>query len=458
MTNIYKATYSPEDNKLRIYAHERLDENLYQRFIACGFKYAPIQKLFVAPWRVSREDFCLEFVDKIDADDISIAERAEAKVIRLEERAEKRFFESNSFAAAAASMIDRMNGQPILANHHSSSKSEKAKSKLERAEEKSIHLLSSANYWLYRATGVEKHANSRHNPLTRMNRIQTLLKDLRDVQRDINHGYICLRLWSKLDDIEDKEKKEKLVKYYARSHLATGDTCSYETIGSPLYHDKISFENAIQFAKEEALKVINSKTNLRIIVHTLNRLTYERYELGVCSRFTGKLTATIIKAFARSNGVHKPQAKRVDGVWELSSSVPLPLHLNPHNVEWLNIEDEDWVELMFDSGYEVPLDKPKSPPILNFSATSIKVEMHNKVKEFRQVNMTKSEYAKIYSDDKATRFSQDKNFRIRICRDPFSTAQYFSKDWVWVFITDQKAHEAPILDSVNYKTENEVAA
>lgn len=58
----FTATYSPEDNKLRIYADYRLDAETYARFREVGFKWAPKQELFVAPkWPPAREDFCLEF-------------------------------------------------------------------------------------------------------------------------------------------------------------------------------------------------------------------------------------------------------------------------------------------------------------------------------------------------------------------------------------------------------------
>ena len=45
----YTATYSPEDNKLRLYSSTRLDRELYARVRGAGFIYAPKQELFVAP-------------------------------------------------------------------------------------------------------------------------------------------------------------------------------------------------------------------------------------------------------------------------------------------------------------------------------------------------------------------------------------------------------------------------
>lgn len=55
------ATYSAEDNKLRLYPKYRLDRDLYLKLKEKGFKWAPKQELFVAPsWTPDREDLCIE--------------------------------------------------------------------------------------------------------------------------------------------------------------------------------------------------------------------------------------------------------------------------------------------------------------------------------------------------------------------------------------------------------------
>jgi len=60
------ATYSPEDNKLRLYSSSRLDSATYERVKATGFKWAPRQELFVAPmWTPVREDLLMELCGEI---------------------------------------------------------------------------------------------------------------------------------------------------------------------------------------------------------------------------------------------------------------------------------------------------------------------------------------------------------------------------------------------------------
>jgi hypothetical protein len=51
----YTATYSPEDNKLRLSATSRLDAETYARVKAAGSSWAPKQEIFVAPmWTPAR--------------------------------------------------------------------------------------------------------------------------------------------------------------------------------------------------------------------------------------------------------------------------------------------------------------------------------------------------------------------------------------------------------------------
>ncbi len=43
---MYRATYSPDDNKLRLYAASRLDPETYKKVHDAGFRWAPKQALF----------------------------------------------------------------------------------------------------------------------------------------------------------------------------------------------------------------------------------------------------------------------------------------------------------------------------------------------------------------------------------------------------------------------------
>ncbi|ECK6594396.1 hydrolase, partial [Salmonella enterica] len=80
----YRATYSPDDNKLRLYAALRLDDETYQKIHAVGFRWAPKQKLFVAPaWTPAREDVLLSLAGDIEDDDNTLFDRQEQRADRF---------------------------------------------------------------------------------------------------------------------------------------------------------------------------------------------------------------------------------------------------------------------------------------------------------------------------------------------------------------------------------------
>ena len=82
----HTATYSPEDNKIRIYPAYRLDKETYTRVRNAGFIWAPKQELFVAPmWTPDREDLALELCGEIGDEDTSLVDRAEQRAERFED-------------------------------------------------------------------------------------------------------------------------------------------------------------------------------------------------------------------------------------------------------------------------------------------------------------------------------------------------------------------------------------
>lgn len=242
----------------------------------------------------------------------------------------------------------------------------------------------------------------------------------------------------------------------AKPHLATGITCS-TSIEKAFRDDVIDHLGVIEKAKAEAEYVINSTKNARILNHILNRLGYEREMLGVVGRFEGKLTATILKAFARENGTHKVECVKVEGDFELSSFVPLPLHIQPNCLEYITMDDDSFKDLMQQCGYTVPAPKPKAPPTINFHAKSIKVNLHGTIKDAEQITLTKAEYMNIYDDYRGIKMSECGLFKVRICKNPNVQGAGWEKTWVTVFLSDSKTHPAPISEAITFVKEGDAA-
>lgn len=368
----FTATYSPEDNKLRLYVedNERLDEETYAEVRGAGFIYAPVQKLFVAPrWTPSREDLCAKLAGEIYAEESTMAERAIAKAARLDNLAVKNAAKVDAFSAAANRIASaREFGQPILVGHHSERRARKDQQRIESATKAAIKCADAVQYWNWKAEGVERHANRKNCARTRANRIAGLLKDLRDNQRHINHGFIVIRLWEKVAAITNPEEQKRAAEYYAGAHLKTGaanDSKAYSDINSGAATAAQIIERGIAAGNHWA----NSEKSARYIQHTLNRLAYERAEEGEVEIFTGTLTPVILQTFARTHGAESPKARKEDDFYILSSPIPLPCHIGDGRE--VALEADEWRALMQSCGYTVEVKErrassaPKAASLLN---------------------------------------------------------------------------------------------
>ena len=342
----YTATYSAEDNKLRLYASSRLDAETYAAVKAAGFSWAPRQELFVAPkWTPEREDLLAELAGEIEPEDMTLAERATAKAERLEALANKR----NGQAVAAARHADSLSeafymGQPILIGHHSERKARKTQERMHAAMARSVDAGKAANYWLYRATGVEAFVNMKGCDRTRTNRIKTLLAELRDLQRGVNNAQAALVVWERFTT--DEQIKHALGRMDSRVTLAGYDTFRAVETG------ELSPDDARTRCIANAQATVNGPKRRRWIAHLLARLAFERDMLGDVPRYDGQLTPVILQAFAREHGADKPTATATADGYRLESALPLPLHIADGCA--LDMSGDDWRDLMQETGYIVP--------------------------------------------------------------------------------------------------------
>lgn len=365
----YTATYSPEDNKLRLYASQRLDADTYARIKAAGFKWAPKQELFVAPaWSPDREDLLLELAGEIEAEQMTLAERAAAKAERLEGLAQKRTRDANRFSEAAASISERFaGGQPILIGHHSERRARRDRKRVDSAMSNSVKAAKAADHWLYKASGVERNANYKALPSVRARRIKTLLAELRTLQRNFAQAEHHLALWRKIEAANPTAEQLRAI-VGGMDFRATGP---YGAIAA-LDRGEITAADYIARRLSENEATLKSQRLARWFEHTLNRLAYERAELGPVERFTGDLTAVTLQAFAREQGAESPKAKQTDYGWLLSSPVTLPAHVGDGRE--LELTADEWRDLMQGVGYAVAVREPKkrgkstAPPLINPSA------------------------------------------------------------------------------------------
>lgn len=438
------ATYSPEDNKLRLYASTRLDSETFERVKAAGFHWAPKQELFVAPkWTPEREDLATELAGDIEPEETTLAERAAIKAERLDALAERRHSESVSLNQRADDLSQAFYmGQPILIGHHSERKARKTKERVDAAQSAAIKAHRAANYWLYRASGVEHFANMKNNSRVRANRIKTLLAELRDLQRGVNAAHAALKLWDKATS--DDQIRQVLGRVSSEVSLAGWHTYSAVDKG------EMTPAAARQGAIDRANLTIEDSKRRRWIDHILSRLAFERSMLGDVPRFEGELSPVIIQAFAREHGAEKPKCTvPEEGYFLLESPVPLPAHLASE--AYLELSDSEWRDVMRACGYIVPAKKDAAPPILNLDVPTITAKSRAtwrgapETEIVSVVRVTKAQYSKVGNDYRGTRLSACGRFRFKVASARALGIPGTEATWnfVAVFLTDSKAHPLP---------------
>jgi protein-L-isoaspartate O-methyltransferase len=293
------STYSPEDNKLRIYPFARLDADVYERVKASGFKWAPKQELFVAPmWTPSREDLAIELCGDIEDEDKSLVDRAEAKAERLEDLSDRKQAEAIRAHDSVASIADNIPlGQPILVGHHSERHARKDAKKIENGMRKAVECWKSVEYWKDRAASVLRHAKYKESPAVRARRIKGIEADKRKMERERKLNEKSMSVWQKVAAIEDKDKQLVMAlavagnSDYGRFYMPIkdGDRQDWNQPPNPdtalgNYYPSLYAPRTVDEVLEIALSPDTFPARVaycnRWIDHYENRLAYERTMLG----------------------------------------------------------------------------------------------------------------------------------------------------------------------------------
>ncbi|MCW2195060.1 phospholipid N-methyltransferase [Bradyrhizobium elkanii] len=291
----HSATYSPDDNKLRLYPAHRLDAEDYARVKAAGFKWAPRQELFVKPtWSPGAEDLLIEMCGEIGDEDTTLTDRAEQRADRFEEYSDKRLSEANRAREAVDQIAERFAmGQPILVGHHSEKSARRDKEKMDAGMRKALKLWDTSNYWTARAAGAIAHAKYKELPAVRHRRIKTIESDKRKLERLQADTERQLKAWQIVADITDPEKQRA-------AGLAVANAGGFWSMSFPLadyprdppasqYEGPMGLwsaidGNVITAAQAAAIAIPSLErsgpSRARWLAHYDNRLAYERAMLA----------------------------------------------------------------------------------------------------------------------------------------------------------------------------------
>jgi hypothetical protein len=388
-TMIYTATYSPEDNKLRLSASSRLDDETYSRVKAAGFRWAPKQEIFVAPmWTPERAALCEELAGEIGDEDTSLVERAEIRADRFDDYSDKRAKDSERAREQVNRIADGIPmGQPILVGHHSERHARKDAQRIENGMRKSVKMWETSKYWTSRAAGALRHAKYKELPAVRARRIKGLIADERKLQETVKENTAFVAAWRQVNT-RDKGLAVASVCYLSQCFPLTEyprdpPASQYEghmSMGSAMEGGVISWElaQALSINRLERSNVSASQW----LAHIANRLTYERAMLD-------EQGATNLLA-------KKPKSAK--------AQMPLCNYQVPNGLD---------IENMYHRGEMI---------------------------HYPQLAMTQADYAKIHKDYKGTR-AVGNSHRVRTAMQGGAL--------VCVYLTDVKTHEPPeVIDRV----------
>lgn len=278
------ATYSPDDNKLRLYSSSRLDADLYKRVHEAGFKWAPKQELFVAPmWTPCREDLLIELCGEIEDEDKSLVERAEERADRFEDLSVKRADDADRAHKTVSAICDGIPfGQPILVGHHSERHARKDAERIENGMRRAVKLFETSEYWKSRAAGALRNAKYKELPGVRHRRIKGLEADKRKTEKSKAEAQHWLNAWSK-DGLT--QEQAVAIAGFCWLHLPRkeGDREDFNqcltahsvlTNAHPTLYAPRSLSEVVEHAKAVYPKSIAHCD--RWLVHYENRIAYER--------------------------------------------------------------------------------------------------------------------------------------------------------------------------------------
>lgn len=328
------ATYSPDDNKLRLSCAHRLDAETYARAKAAGFRWAPKQEVFFATWCPAAEDFAVELAGEIGDDDTSLCDRAEARAERFEGYSDNRAQDAESARKAVAAISDHIPfGQPILVGHHSERHARRDAEKIENGMRRAVRMWETSQYWTERAAGALRHAKYKERPDVRERRIKGIEADLRKVQRSTKDADRFTELWQKATNEAQALAVANFDHISREFPLATyprlrPDASQYEgamSLWSAIEGGVIGWELARDIATRAHQR--GSEHRARWIAHYENRLTYERAMLadqggGAADRWNFEVGGQILRRYGQWFYIVRVNPTSVSVSGHFASTVP----------------------------------------------------------------------------------------------------------------------------------------
>jgi len=245
------ASYNMATGWLRIVFDEKPSRETLNKLKSEGFRYRPRSRAWTAKQNTTREALIESMAGKVE--EVNISVNNEKKADFYNQKADKLREESKERYGKAKQLSDFIPiGQPILVGHHSERKHRSDLNKIDKNYKKSFELGDQAKKAQATADRYQAKAEGKENPVTILNRIEKLEKDIK-----------------KLESYKSEESKRLLPRANERLRQ---EREKYKRSGG-VAADKITFKVGmkIQTSNGPALIKKVSKKSLRVKLITDNR-------------------------------------------------------------------------------------------------------------------------------------------------------------------------------------------
>jgi protein-L-isoaspartate O-methyltransferase len=444
----HTATYSPEDNKLRLSPAYRLSKEDYDRVKAAGFSWAPKQEIFVAGmWTPEREDLLIEMCGEIGDEDTSLVERAEQRAERFEEYSEKRAEDANRARAHVESIAGGIPfGQPILIGHHSERHARKDAEKIRAGMDRAVSMWKTSKYWQSRAAGAIRAAKYKERPDVRHRRIKTLEAELRKMTRSRDEAADRFAEWNKCAAIEDREKRMaqaiRLANVCGSFSMPRKEGDRPDFNQRPDVYGCLTNSYPTLYAPRTLEEVLEQTTGPRYprtiahyerwVEHYQNRITYERAMLDE----SGGLVA-------EQHDIQVGGRVLIGGEWLAVLKVNRAggrVNSVTTNARYVSVRGIEEVQ-----GYKAPSAEDAAkvkkvmalPPLCNYPGAEF---LHMTKAEYEKNVPKWSDFSKIRVIQRGDEFGAH---RVKCTRKPGGSFW----DYVYVFLTDEKLKQPPKVEA-----------
>jgi len=196
----HSATYSPQDDKIRLYLGFRIPKDEWNRLKSAGFSWTMKQVSdLVGMWSPEREDIALELCGEIGDEDQPREERAADRAERFEGYGDKR-------EAEAVGHADAYSAGPSVHGHQNEARATRAARVHDRLAGKAVSQWNKAEYWQTRTAGVIRHALHLEKPGVRHRRIKGIEADIRKLEKSYAEAVKIYTLWTKVTSMDDTEE------------------------------------------------------------------------------------------------------------------------------------------------------------------------------------------------------------------------------------------------------------